>query len=123
MPGKKILLVDDTQTMLMIERTILSVGGYHLVTAKDGQEAVAKAATERPDLILMDVVMPKMSGFEACRQLRQMEATRAIPIFMVTARGEPENVEEGFASGCTDYITKPINGPDLLSKIRSILGT
>ncbi len=120
---KKILLVDDTETMLMIERTILSAGGYDLVTAKDGLEAVAVAAIERPDLILMDVVMPKMSGIEACRQLRRLEATQAIPIFMVTARGEPKHIEEGFAGGCTDYVTKPINGPELLSKIRGILGS
>lgn len=120
---KKILLVDDTETMLMIERTILSVGGYDLVTAKDELEAVAVAAIERPDLILMDVVMPKLSGIEACRELRRLEATRAIPIFMVTARGERHNVEEGFASGCTDYVTKPINGPQLLAKIRNTLGS
>lgn len=119
---KKILLVDDADTILMMERMILRSGSYTLVTAKDGREAVAKAVTERPDLILLDIVMPKMNGFDTCKQLRQQEATRHIPIIMVTTRGEAENVETGFKSGCTDYITKPINGLELLSKVRNYLG-
>ncbi|MBI5378678.1 MAG: response regulator [Nitrospirae bacterium] len=120
---KKILLVDDADTILMMERMILRSGSYTLVTAKDGQEAVAKATTERPDLILLDIVMPKMNGFEACQQLRANEVTRAIPIIMVTTRGEAENVETGFQIGCTDYITKPINGLELLSKVQNYLGS
>ena len=122
MARKKILLVDDADTILMIERMILNRGGYELITAKDGQEAVAKAVAERPDLILLDIVMPRMNGFEALKQLRSQEATRAIPIMMVTTRGEEENVEAGFASGCDDYITKPLNGSEVLAKVRSFLG-
>jgi DNA-binding response OmpR family regulator len=122
MARKKILLVDDADTILMIERMILNRGGYELITAKDGQEAVAKAVAERPDLILLDIVMPRMNGFEALRQLRSQEATKAIPIMMVTTRGEEENVEAGFASGCDDYITKPLNGSEVLAKVRSYLG-
>jgi CheY-like chemotaxis protein len=75
MARKKILLVDDAETILMMERMILNKAGYELITAKDGQEAVAKATAERPDLILMDVVMPRMNGFEACKQIRANEAT------------------------------------------------
>jgi DNA-binding response OmpR family regulator len=122
MTRKKILLVDDADTILMMERMILNRGGYELITAKDGQEAVAKAVTERPDLILLDIVMPRMNGFEALKQLRSQEATKAIPIMMVTTRGEEENVETGFASGCDDYITKPLNGSEVLAKVRSFLG-
>ena len=122
MSRKKILLVDDAETILMMERMILNKAGYELITAKDGQEAVTKASAERPDLILMDVVMPKMSGFEACKQLRSQDATKAIPIIMVTTRGEAESVESGFQSGCSDYITKPINGLEVLSKVKSALG-
>jgi DNA-binding response OmpR family regulator len=122
MARKKILLVDDADTILMIERMILNRGGYELITAKDGEEAVAKAVAERPDLILLDIVMPRMNGFEALRQLRSQEATKAIPIMMVTTRGEEENVEAGFASGCDDYITKPLNGSEVLAKVRSYLG-
>jgi len=122
MGRKKILLVDDADTILMMERMILSKGAYDLITAKDGQDAIAKAVAERPDLILLDVVMPKMNGFEACKQLRQNAATKDIPIIMVTTRGEPGNVETGFESGCNDYITKPINTLELLSKVKNYLG-
>jgi DNA-binding response OmpR family regulator len=122
MNRKKILLVDDAETILMMERMILNKAGYELITAKDGQEAVTKASAERPDLILMDVVMPKMNGFEACKQLRSQDTTKAIPIILVTTRGEAESVESGFESGCDDYITKPINGLEVLSKVKSALG-
>ncbi|HEY0142479.1 MAG TPA: response regulator [Thermoanaerobaculia bacterium] len=119
-PKKKILLVDDSQTVLLMEKMILSKGPYTLVTANNGEEAVARATAEKPDLILMDVVMPKMNGFEACRALR--EKAIDAPIIMVTTRGEEPNVETGYASGCSDYITKPINGPELLAKLRGFLG-
>ncbi len=122
MARKKILLVDDADTILMMERMILNKGGYELITAKDGQEAVAKAVAERPDLILMDVVMPRMNGFEALKQLRSQEATKTIPIVMVTTRGEEENVETGYQSGCDDYITKPFNGLEVLAKVKNYLG-
>src|SRR5512132_3464765 len=88
MERKKILLVDDSNTILMMERMILTKGPYVLVTASNGEDAVAKARTEKPDLILMDVVMPKVDGFEACRQIRRDTSTSTIPIIMVTTRGE-----------------------------------
>jgi CheY-like chemotaxis protein len=119
---KKILLVDDSSTALMIERMLLGSTAYDIATARDGREAVAKATSEKFDLILMDVVMPNMTGIEACAALRAQEETRSVPIILVTTRGESENVERGFASGCSDYVTKPINGIELLSKIRSQLG-
>jgi CheY-like chemotaxis protein len=119
---KKILLVDDSNTALMIEKMLLSKASYEVITARDGHEAVQKALTERPDLILMDVVMPTMTGLQACRVLRSHDATRSTPIILVTTRGESATVEEGFASGCNDYVTKPINGLELLSKLRDQLG-
>ena len=122
MTRKKILLVDDADTILMMERMILNKGGYDLITAKDGQEAVAKAVAERPDLILMDVVMPRMNGFEACKQLKKQDETKTIPIVMITTRGEEENVETGYESGCDDYITKPLNGLEVLTKVKNYLG-
>jgi DNA-binding response OmpR family regulator len=121
-PKKKILLVDDSQTVLLMEKMILSKGPYAVITATDGEDAVRKAAIEQPDLILLDVIMPKMNGFEACQKLREHEATRTTPIIMVTTRGEETNVETGYSSGCSDYITKPINGPELLAKLRGFLG-
>lgn len=121
MAEKKILLVDDAATMLMMEQMFLSKEPYDLITAKDGQEAVEKAESECPDLILMDVVMPKMDGFEAVRKIRENEATKMIPIIMVTTRGEQDNMEKGYKNGCNGYVTKPINGPELLTKIRNLL--
>jgi len=118
---KKILLVDDSRTSLFMEQMILKKEPYELVTASDGEEAVAKAMEERPDLILMDVIMPKMTGFEALQELRRREETKTIPIIMVTTRGEGPNVETGFASGCSDYVTKPIDAVALLAKVRDHL--
>ena len=122
MTRKKILLVDDSNTILMMEKMILSKYPYDLVTASDGDEAVEKALRERPDLILMDVVMPRMNGFEACRRIREDESIGDTPIIMVTTRGEVDNIETGFESGCNDYVTKPINGPELIAKLQNYLG-
>lgn len=121
MKRKKILLVDDSNTILMMEKYILRNDPYELVSASNGEEAVHKAAEHQPDLILLDVIMPKMGGFEACRLIRENELTRSIPVIMVTTRGEAANVEAGWANGCTDYVTKPINAVELLAKVRSIL--
>jgi DNA-binding response OmpR family regulator len=100
---------------------VLRPHAYDIVTAKNGREAVATAAREIPDLILLDVVMPEMNGFDACRHIRQEQATKHVPIIMVTTKGEEHNVETGFQSGCNDYITKPINGSELVRKVRTWL--
>ena len=121
MNRKKILLVDDSSTILMMEKFILRNDPYTLITASNGEEAVQKAASEQPDLILLDVVMPRMGGFEACRLIRDNDATKHVPIIMVTTRGESTNIETGWVSGCTDYVTKPINAVELLAKVRSLL--
>jgi CheY-like chemotaxis protein len=121
--SKKILVVDDSKTALMMEREILQRRTpYQCVTASDGQEAVEKAQQEHPDLILMDVVMPRMNGFEACKLIRQGASTREIPIVLVTTRGEESYMEAGFQSGCNDYITKPVNGSELVALLQSYLG-
>ena len=121
MERKKILLVDDSRTSIFMETMILRTGPYDLLTAADGAEAVAKALAERPDLILMDVMMPNMTGLEACRVLREKDETRRTPIILVTTRGEGDNVAAGVAAGCNDYVTKPINGPELLGKVRDFV--
>ena len=119
---KKILLVDDSKTILLQERVILGNGAWEIIIAVDGEEAVERARAELPDLILMDVVMPRMNGFDACRRLRSGVDTARIPIIMVTTRGEMESVVAGYESGCADYIIKPINPQELLAKVECYLG-
>jgi CheY-like chemotaxis protein len=119
---KKILLVDDSPTVLLMERLLLQDGPYEFVSASSGAEALSRALAERPELILMDVVMPGMDGFEVCRLLRAQEATRTTPIILVTTRGGAEYIEKGYESGCSDYVTKPFDGNELRAKIESFLG-
>jgi CheY-like chemotaxis protein len=119
---KKILLVDDSPTVLLMERLLLQDGPYELLSVTSGQAALETALAVRPELILMDVVMPGMDGFEVCRRLRAEEATRTTPIILVTTRGGPEHIEQGFASGCSDYVTKPFDGNELRAKIEGFLG-
>lgn len=121
MATKRVLLVDDSATALMMERMILDRGKYEVVTARNGAEAVEKARELLPDLIVMDVMMPEMTGIEACRRIRADAETEAIPIILVTTRGEPEHVEAGFESGCNEYVTKPVDSVELLSKVESLL--
>jgi PleD family two-component response regulator len=118
---KKILIVDDAETSLLMEKMILK-RHYDLVIAKNGEKAIAAALAEQPDLILLDVIMPKMNGLEACKQIRLQPGISSIPIIMVTTRSEIHNVETAFANGCNDYVTKPINGLELLSKVRNYVG-
>ena len=113
-------MVDDSETILMFEQMILKKGGYEIVTAKNGKDGVAKALETKPDLILMDVMMPGMSGFEAVKRLRQDAATRSIPVVMVTT--EAESMEAGYESGCSDYVVKPIDQLELITKVKSLLG-
>jgi CheY-like chemotaxis protein len=122
MTRKKVLLVDDSNTVLMMEKMILAKGPYDIITARDGVEGVAKAKSERPDAILLDVMMPNLDGLSACAAIRAEPSTAHIPIVMVTTRGEEANIETAFRNGANDYVTKPINGLELLSKLSNILG-
>src|SRR4051794_25471217 len=116
MEQKRILLVDDSSTALMINRLIIADNTrYAVLTASDGAEAVQVAQSTKPNLIVMDVVMPKMTGFEACKELRSREDTKGIPIILVTTRGEQQAVENGYVSGCNDYLTKPVKPEELLT--------
>lgn len=120
--ARKILLVDDSATVLMMERMILASERFEIVTAVNGEEAHERARSEKPDLILMDIVMPKQNGIQACRAIKQDPTTKHIPVILVTTRGEAESMEAGYSSGCNDYVTKPVNSAELLGKIRNLLG-
>ena len=119
---KIILLVDDSATSRMKSRALFgNHSGYEVVSACDGKEGVEKALALKPDLILMDVEMPRMSGIEACRLLRKNDATKNTPIILLTMRGEKSAVQTGFDSGCTEYMLKPVNEEKLLTVLKKYL--
>ena len=119
--GKKVLLVDDMRTVIMSEKMMLAGQGYEIETASDGLEAIAKVAAKKPDIILLDLMMPRMNGIETCERLKGDPETCDIPIIMVTTKGEKDKVQAAFAAGCNDYVTKPINKMQLLTKMRNLL--
>jgi CheY-like chemotaxis protein len=121
MPRKKILVVDDSRTILQLERAILG-SAFDVVTAASGEDGIGRALADAPDLVLMDLEMPGIGGFEATRRLRAHAATCALPIILVTTHSEVESLECAFASGCTDYVIKPIDEAELLLKVRSYIG-
>ena len=120
MPVKTILVVDDSPTDRHVLAELLGSVGYKVITAENGQEGVDKAKTELPDLILMDVVMPGLNGFQVTRTLTRDEATRHIPVIICSSKGQETDRIWGLRQGATDYIVKPINGPNLLARIAAL---
>lgn len=118
---KRILVVDDSRTALLVERALLA-RTYEVLTAADGLQAVEVAFREHPDLILMDVLMPNLGGFDAVRLLRARPETGQVPIIMVSSRSEQESLETGYRCGCNDWVTKPIHAAELLAKVKNLLG-
>ena len=115
----RILVVDDSAT---VRHWIMKqLQGYDVRLAFDGQDGIARAIEIEPDLILMDVVMPHMDGLAACRALRRNPVTASLPIIMVTSQDEEWDVAEGYVSGCTDYIAKPVDPEELLVKVATWL--
>jgi len=119
---KRILLVDDTLTVLTLEQVLLGVE-FEYVTAKNGADAIKRAIDKKPDLILMDINMPVMDGVESLRQLKADATTAAIPVVMVTTRGETENQERCRQLGCAGFLTKPLDRDRLQEMVRRILVT
>jgi two-component system phosphate regulon response regulator PhoB len=119
---KTILLVDDSATSRMNSRMLFGEHkDYEFISACDGKEGVELALSRKPDLILMDVEMPRMSGIEACQTLRAHAVTRKTPIILLTMRGEESNVKLGFDSGCTEYMLKPVNEEHLSAALKKYL--
>jgi CheY-like chemotaxis protein len=120
---KKILLVEDSDTTRLSHRIMIAKRtGYDVVAVANGTEALKLAAAQTPDLVLMDVMMPGMDGLEVCRRLRKQRATANVPIVLLTFRVGEESISEGFASGCTAYLKKPILPDELIQALRQHLG-
>jgi adenylate cyclase len=117
----KILVVDDTPRNVKLLADLLAVKGYGVVTASSGAEALTQLNAEQPDLILLDVVMPEMSGYEVCRKIRENPATQMLPVVMVTALDPAEERVKGIDAGADDFLTKPINQAELLARVKSLL--
>jgi twitching motility two-component system response regulator PilH len=120
MPVKKILVVDDSPTERHVLTEMLQKGGYIVVIAENGEQAVDVAKRELPDLILMDVVMPGMNGYQATRTITRDEITRNIPVIMCTSKGQETDKIWGMRQGARDYLVKPIDSAMLLDKINAL---
>ena len=122
MDKKKVLVVDDEAAVVKLVRFLLEKHGFEVYAAYDGQEAVEVAEKESPDLILMDIMMPKVDGNEAIRTLKSKELTKEIPVVVLSALGQEAEVATGLESGAIDYLVKPFNPKDLLGRIQKVLG-
>lgn len=118
---KKILIIEDTEFMKKLISDVLKEAGYEVVTASSGDEGLQKVREEKPDLVLLDVVMPGMDGFEVCRILREDESNNLMPIIMLTAQENEDHKLEGLELGADDYIIKPFNSRELVSRVRNTL--
>src|SRR5713226_7711122 len=119
--NRTILIVDDQEQNRDLLRELLSKDSFRLVTAADGQEAIDQIAKAPPDLVLLDVQMPKLNGFEVCRRIKTSPETRLIPVVLVTALSAREDRVLGLVAGADDFLSKPIDPTELLARVRSLL--
>ncbi len=120
-----VLIVDDEQHIrLLIEQTLeeLEDDGVELLTASDGDEALVVVANQHPELVFLDVMMPRKNGFEVCRAIRADPSTSGMTVILLTAKGQADDREQGFAAGADQYLTKPFDPDDLLHRARVALG-
>ena len=117
----KILVVDDTPANVKLLSGLLEFNGYKVVTAASGAEALGKVETEQPDLVLLDIMMPGMNGYEVCRTIRKNPATEILPVVMVTSLDPTEERINGLQAGADDFLAKPVDEQELLVRIRSLL--
>ncbi|HVT25195.1 MAG TPA: phosphate regulon transcriptional regulator PhoB, partial [Rhizomicrobium sp.] len=116
-----VLVAEDESALVTLLRYNLEREGYRVVEATDGEEALLLAAEEKPDLVLLDWMLPQLSGIEVCRRLRARSETRNVPILMLTARGEEADRVRGLNTGADDYITKPFSMTELLARLRAVM--
>jgi twitching motility two-component system response regulator PilH len=119
---EKILIVDDSPTEMHILKSVVEAAGHSVITAENGESGVETATKEMPDLILMDVVMPGMNGFQATRKISKTPETANIPIVMVTTKDQRTDREWGLRQGATAYLVKPVEKKALLEKISELIG-
>src|SRR3954463_11516077 len=116
-----VLVVEDEASLLTMLRYNLEKQGFRVEEAADGQEALTRIAEQQPDLVLLDWLLPVMSGIEVCREIRRRPATRDLPVIMVTARRDDRDAVRGLNTGADDYITKPFSMETLLARMRAVL--
>lgn len=117
----KIVVAEDERDILELIRFILEFNGFDVVTADNGEEAVRKVLTESPDLVLLDVRMPRMTGHQACQALKANPKTRQIPVVFLSARGQEADVKYGLSLGAAEYILKPFSPEELPGRLRAVL--
>ncbi|HLJ81223.1 MAG TPA: response regulator [Ktedonobacterales bacterium] len=117
----RVLVVDDSWTDLTLIATPLRESGYDVITAVDGEEALEKVLQERPQCVVLDVILPKQNGFQLCRKLKQMEQSRDIPIILISAKNTPLDKRWGLQQGADLYMTKPFSKDELLASVRSLV--
>lgn len=118
---KKVLIADDEQNIVISLEFLMKREGYQVEVANDGEEAVRRIRASRPDLVLLDVMMPKKSGFEVCQEVKADASLAAVRILMLTAKGRDTEVAKGLALGADAYMTKPFSTRELVDKVRSLL--
>jgi DNA-binding response OmpR family regulator len=123
-PGRTptILVADDEEDLRELVAYRLTRSGYHVIGAGDGQEALELAAARTPDLMVLDVMMPKLDGYELTRRVRAEAALRSIPVILLTARSQESDIDRGFEVGADDYLKKPFNPDELVARVRAVLG-
>ncbi|MFO1021638.1 MAG: response regulator [Planctomycetales bacterium] len=117
----KILIVDDNQQNCELLEAYLAGEGYHITVKYDGPTTLEHVSHDQPDMILLDIMMPRLSGYEVCQRLKKDRATKDIPIIMVTALNEVGDIEKAVAAGADDFLTKPVNKLELTTRVRSLL--
>jgi DNA-binding response OmpR family regulator len=119
--AKKILIADDEQNIVISIEFLLRREGFEVLVAGDGEEALAKVRAEKPDLILLDIMMPKMNGFDVCQALRADPELAGVRVLMLTAKGRETEVSKGLGLGADAYMTKPFSTKELVAQVRTLL--